>query len=167
MPLWDPSNTKSLHKIGVQGQEYPDWESPIYFFQHWMFKYAYFGYLCWISGVYSLTNNVMEYLENMWFSVVDFCINFKLSQKERLPVAIVYVRNSVAWYLFFFGGGYGFLDINLYVYLDPWSDSLFPPAIRGPRDPESKELLLALTGVFELWDLNSRTVVRQRFLDSE
>ena len=47
------------------------------------------------------------------FVVVDFCINFKLSQKERLPVAIVYVRNSVAWYLiFFFGGGLCFFRYN-------------------------------------------------------
>lgn len=135
MPLWDPSNTKSLHKIGVQGQEYPDWESPIYFFQHWMFKYAYFGYLCWISGVYSLTNNVMEYLENMWFSVVDFCINFKLSQKERLPVAIVYVRNSVAWYLFFFGGGVWFFRYK-FICL-PWSVIRFIVPTCDPRSKRS------------------------------
>ena len=97
-------------------------------------------------------------LENMWFSVAHFCINFKLSQKESLPVAIVYVRNSVAWYLiFFWGGGRVCLFRYNFIYL-PSSDSLFPPAssflflflFRGPRDPESKELLLALTGVFEL-----------------
>ena len=91
-------------------------------FQHWMFKYAYFGYLRWISmnfgGVF-----LTIVLENMWFSVAHFCINFKLSQKESLPVAIVYVRNSVAWYLFFFwGGGRVCLfryTVTLYIYLDP------------------------------------------------
>ena len=167
MPLWDPSNTKSLHKIGGSRAGISRLGISHLLFSTLNVQICLF----WVSmlnfgGVFF--NKQCDGIPGK--HVVFGCWSLHQLQVEpkRKPASCHSLCEKQCclvpyFFIFFWGGRVCFFRYN-FICL-PWSDSLFPPKIRGPRDPESKELLLALTGVFELWDLNSRTVVRQRFLD--